>query len=76
MSEWKSDDNLPPRFEDLDLTGASDDLKAIVKWLYMHARDHNKWGKRVRGDIIRLEEAAGISQGDPGDPPGGPPNGD
>ena len=28
-----------------------------------------EWGKAVRDDIIRLEGAAGISSGDPGDPP-------
>ena len=36
-------------------------------------KDWNKmmveWAKCVRDDIIRLEGAAGISSGDPGDPP-------
>jgi hypothetical protein len=30
------------------------------------------WGKHVRKDIIRLEEATGIGPGDPGDPPSPP----
>ena len=76
MAEWKSDQNLPPKFEELDLEGASENLKAVVKWLYMHAQDHHTWGKMVRADIVRLEQAAGMPKGDPGDPPGGPPNGD
>lgn len=28
-----------------------------------------KWGERVQRDIIRLEEAAGLPKGDPGQPP-------
>jgi hypothetical protein len=34
-----------------------------------------EWAKDVRDDIIRLEAAAGIPCGDPGDPPPWPPGG-
>lgn len=32
-----------------------------------------EWGRKVRIDIVRLEGAAGIAKGDPGDPPPWPP---
>ena len=31
-----------------------------------------EWGQRVRHDILRLEAAAGLAEGDPGDPPPNP----
>lgn len=44
----------------------SDELKQWIK-------DMVEWGKRVRNDILRLENVTGLSQGDPGDPPPPPP---
>ncbi len=41
------------------------DPKQLAAWI----RDMALWGQDVRDDIIRLEGAAGISSGDPGDPP-------
>ena len=40
-------------------------IKAIVDW----GRDMDRWGQTVRDDIVRLEAAAGVPPGDPGDPP-------
>lgn len=39
--------------------------KGLAKWI----RDMVKWGKRVRKDIRRLENAGRMAAGDPGDPP-------
>lgn len=32
-------------------------------------KEMSKWGSRVRADIRRLEKAARLAAGDPGDPP-------
>ncbi len=40
-------------------------VQAIIDW----GEDMIKWGQTVRDDIIRLEVAAGVPPGDPGDPP-------
>lgn len=45
----------------------------MVKWMYQWTRDMNAWGQDMRDDLIRLEGQAGFPSGDPGDPPGGPP---
>jgi hypothetical protein len=71
-SEWKSDQNPPPRLKYLN----RDNSNGFVEWLYLWTADMAEWGKRVRKDILRIEEKLGIEKGDPGDPPGGPPNGD
>jgi len=79
--EWKADDDehlkKVPKYESIvpatnQITKA--DFDALAKWLYQWTRDMHSWGQDVRDDIIRLESAAGIAQGDPGDPPGGPPD--
>lgn len=41
------------------------DPEHVAAWIH----DMVCWGQAVRDDIIRLEAAAGIGQGDPGDPP-------
>jgi hypothetical protein len=51
-------------------------FEAMVKWMYQWTRDMNAWGQDLRDDLIRLEGQAGFALGDPGDPPGGPPNAD
>jgi hypothetical protein len=48
-------------------------MDELVKWLKIYTDDLAAWGQDVRDDIIRLEAACRIPQGDPGDPPGGPP---
>ncbi len=79
--EWKADDkeylkNVPDHDSivqgDDQITKAQFD--ALLKWLYQWTRDLHSWGEDVRDDIIRLESAAGIGKGDPGDPPAGPPD--
>jgi len=52
-----------------ELTGDADD-ENFDKWVRLMV----EWGKDVRDDIIRLEAAAGIPRGDPGDPPPWPPD--
>lgn len=49
------------------------DLQDLVKWLRNWAWDMERWGQDMRDDLIRLEGQAGFPSGDPGDPPGGPP---
>jgi hypothetical protein len=46
--------------------------EALRAW----AKEMVEWGKRVRNDILRLENVTGLTEGDPGEPPGPPPNGD
>jgi hypothetical protein len=40
-----------------------------AKDLRLWIRAMHEWGQRVRQDILRLEAAACLSVGDPGDPP-------
>ncbi len=46
-------------------TNSKEMVAAIVEW----GADMVLWGQTVRDDIIRLEAAAGLPPGDPGDPP-------
>lgn len=50
-----------------------DDFKALIVWMKQWFEDFEAWGQDVRDDIIRVEGQAGFAIGDPGDPPGGPP---
>jgi hypothetical protein len=56
--DWKRDP-LP----DPPLT--KEQLRKLVVWMEALCA----WGAHARNDLIRLEEAVGISAGDPGDPP-------
>jgi len=50
-----------------------DDFNGFVTWFRAWAADLESWGQDMRDDLIRLEGQAGFPTGDPGDPPGGPP---
>ena len=80
--EWKARENFHdsttpwPAYDSIaDNAGKVDKAKfdLMVKWIYQWARDMNAWGQDMRDDMIRLEGQAGFPSGDPGDPPGGPP---
>ena len=78
---WKAEDsfkkanNFPAYDSMFDAAGAIDKVKfeKMLEWMYQWARDMNAWGQDMRDDLIRLEGQAGFPSGDPGDPPGGPP---
>ncbi len=53
--------------------GMSEEMKTVVEWLYLWARDMHVWSCRVRDDILTLERFVGIAEGNPGDPPMPPP---
>lgn len=48
-------------------------FEQLVKWVRAWSNDMERWGQDMRDDLIRLEGQAGFPTGDPGDPPGGPP---
>jgi len=76
---WKADEHLKLVKRYKRIVGgrgkvSKKKLKPLVKWMYQWTRDMHTWGECVRDDIIRLEAAVGLPPGDPGDPPGGPPD--
>lgn len=71
--EWPSDDKTVwPQLAASERNPFSN-TDELVRWLKIYTADLAAWGQDVRDDIIRLEAACGIAPGDPGDPPGGPP---
>lgn len=44
-------------------------LQDLLDRLEAWALDMEDWGRQVRIDIVRLEAAHGLPEGDPGDPP-------
>jgi hypothetical protein len=44
--------------------------------LRVWAQETYAWLQILHADLLRLEEEQGFKRGDPGDPPGPPPNGD
>ena len=77
--DWDADDALLaalPSWDAIYDVGGKvkqGNFNAMVKWMYQWTRDMNAWGQDMRDDLIRLEGQAGFPTGDPGDPPGGPP---
>ena len=77
--DWDADlalmQNLPGWDEVHDAGGKvhEDKFEDMLKWMYQWMRDMSAWGQDMRDDLIRLEGQAGFPSGDPGDPPGGPP---
>ena len=73
MAEWQRKQRSSWQYRttapDWELHGNdSVDYEKLKNWM----ADMVDWGKRVRRDILRLEAAAGLSEGDPGDPPPSP----
>jgi hypothetical protein len=56
-----------------DQTAQFTQFKQLVDFLRSWCNDMERWGQDMRDDLIRLEGQAGFPSGDPGDPPGGPP---
>lgn len=64
--KWKNPVK-PKKLDDADVAG-----NTAVDLLGEYMKALEEWGRDVRIDIIRLETAAGLPPGDPGDPPEGP----
>ena len=71
--EWPSDDPSSWYRDPEAHEGPPATTEELIRWLKLYTADLAAWGQDVRDDIIRLEAACGIARGDPGDPPGGPP---
>jgi hypothetical protein len=77
--EWDADNRtqLPvPDWNTVYDTGGkvkAGNFNSMLEWMYQWMRDMSTWGQDMRDDLIRLEGQAGFPTGDPGDPPGGPP---
>lgn len=55
-----------------DPADAKDPAHKLAAHLSKWMRDMKAWGEDVRDDIVRLETAARVAPGDPGDPPPAP----
>lgn len=66
----KFGDDFPPGGSG---TGSGNDpVHKLAAYLSEWMRDMKAWGEDVRDDILRLETAAHVAPGDPGDPPPAP----